>query len=62
MSDRARSFVELNAQFPVVYGSTSGKPGSTVTYRLANGVTYRLTHDDCRHIGRPRWAHELECL
>ena len=60
MTRRARSFLDANAQSPVVYGSVKGDGGDGCFYRLADGRTFDLSLLDCRYVGIPRWAHHQE--
>jgi hypothetical protein len=58
----ANRFLEANKRSPVVYGSVLDVPrgGRGCFYRLEDGKTFELTADDCRAVGFPRWAFELE--
>lgn len=60
MTTRARNFMRANKESAVVYGSVidvAGTTGRGCYYRLENGKTFRLTRNDCRAVGHPRWAH-----
>lgn len=54
MNVRARNFLAANETSPVVYGSVDG---NCVTYRLANGQTFRMTPAEAGQMPRPWWAH-----
>jgi hypothetical protein len=62
MTQKAKRFLEANAESPVVYGSVlGGDKGQDhvkgVFYRLANGLTFTLTCADAKTLpGTPRWA------
>jgi hypothetical protein len=52
MTRRAQSFMLANEASPVVYGSVDD---NRVTYRLANGKTFRLNAAEAREAA-PQWA------
>jgi hypothetical protein len=54
MNARARNFLAANEVSPVVYGSVDS---GCVTYRLADGKTFRMTPAEASHLPRPWWAH-----
>jgi hypothetical protein len=54
MNARARNFLAANEVSPVVYGSVDDQ---CVTYRLANGKTFRMTPAEASQLPHPWWAH-----
>lgn len=54
MTLKASQFLSANARSAVVY---FGAEGGGVTYRLADGSTWKLSRREARKIGQPRWAH-----
>lgn len=55
LSERARRFLEANAQQPLAYYGLE-PCGQLATLRLADGRAWRLNRDDLLAIGQPRWG------
>jgi len=56
MTENGKRFVVANAMSPVISGAVIGRGGKGCIYTLANGQEFRLSSDDCKEIGKPRWA------
>ena len=60
MSTRAREFVEANKISPVIAGRILDARDGGAIYDLENGLSFKLTRDECREVHRitgdiPRW-------
>jgi hypothetical protein len=55
MTENGKRFVEANGTSPVVCGVVIGRGGEGCRYTLADGSSFRLSSDDCKEIGKPRW-------
>ena len=58
MTERAHRFVAANRDSPVVYGGVDTGAAQSVTYRLGDNRVFRLSAEEARHVGTPRWAHQ----
>jgi hypothetical protein len=59
MTPNATAFVAANKESPVVSGSAieqdPNKPSRGARYTLKSGRNFRLTAEECRQVGMPRW-------
>lgn len=55
MTPKAEAFIKANESSPVVSGAVIGSGGKGARYTLANGQRFKLTSEECKQIGMPRW-------